>query len=170
MCVEKCDRTSTFMLRSVKYFVEYLASTILQSEQKISLNIKLMLSHLICIYSVKFFIDYFCYRIAVVIVIVRKVYCWCLVIYHFASPLYYCDDCFLAHLLYLADSRSKFFGCSVRALIYTKDDVLCRLFLVITSFIYPKVVPKAKAFLRHIPPASQVAINKKLAHNVSVVF
>src|SRR5215210_1513450 len=33
MCIKKCSRTSTFMLASVKYLVEYLASTILQSEQ-----------------------------------------------------------------------------------------------------------------------------------------
>jgi hypothetical protein len=33
MCVKKCDRTSMLMFGSVKYLVEYFASTILQSEQ-----------------------------------------------------------------------------------------------------------------------------------------
>jgi hypothetical protein len=102
--------------------------------------------------------------------IVGKAYRGCLVVYYFPSPLYYCHDCLLAHLLYLTDNRCKLFGCSISPLFYAKDDVLSRLLLVLTPFIDAKVVAETKSLLCNIAPASQVAINKKFAHDVPVVF
>jgi hypothetical protein len=102
--------------------------------------------------------------------IVGKVYRGCLVVYYFPSPLNYCHDCLFAHLLDLTDSRCKLFGCGIGPLFYAKDDVLSRFLLVLTTFIDAKVVAETKSLLCNIAPASQVAINKKFAHDVPVVL
>jgi hypothetical protein len=108
--------------------------------------------------------------VVIVDAIVGKVYRGCLVIYYFSSPLNYCHYCLLAHLLYLTDSRCKLFGCSIGSLFYAKDDVFGRLLLILTTFIDAKVIAKTESLLCNIAPASQVAINKKFAHDVPVVF
>jgi hypothetical protein len=108
--------------------------------------------------------------VIIVDAIVGKAYRSCLVVYYFSSPLYYRHDCLLAHLLYLTDSRCKLFGCSIGSLFYAKDDVLSRLLLILTTFIDAKVVAKTESLLCNIAPASQVAINKKFAHDIPVVF
>src|ERR687889_2286876 len=102
--------------------------------------------------------------------IVGKAYRGCLVVNDFPSSLYYCHYCFLAHLLYLADSRCKLFGGSIGPLFYAKDDVFSRLLLIFASLIHTEVTAKTKSLRRNIAPASQVAINKKFAHDTLVVF